>query len=136
MDIPEAVEFAKANTHTVLVTHRSDGEPQLSPVLHAVDGEGRVMISTREPAMKVRNIRRNPRVSMLVLPDSYFGQWAQLDGPCEIIPLPEAMPLLEEIYRQDSGEHPDWDEYRRDMEAQHRVVLRVTPDRAGPTAAG
>ena len=136
MDLPEAVAFARAHHHCVLATRRADGQPQLSPVLAGVDGEGRMMVSTREPAAKVRNARRHPRVSLLALDDGFFGGWAQLDGSCEVVPLPAAMPLLEEVYRQTGGEHPDWDEFRRDMEAQRRVILRITPDRAGPTTGG
>jgi PPOX class probable F420-dependent enzyme len=136
MDIAGAVAFARSNHHSLLATRRTDGEPQLSPVVHAVDAEGRVMISTREPSMKVRNLRRHQRASLCLLSDAFFGEWAQLEGPCEIVPLPEAMPLLEETYRQVAGEHKDWDDFRKAMVTQRRVILRVTPDRAGPTASG
>ncbi len=86
--------------------------------------------------MKVRNVRLHPRASFCVLPDEFFGEWAQLEGPCEVVPLPDAMPLLELVYRQVAGEHPDWEDFRRAMVEQRRVVLRVTPDRAGPTGSG
>jgi len=136
VDLTEAVELARTNHHSILATRRADGSPQMSPVVHGVDGSGRVMISTREPAMKVRNLRRERRAWLCVLPDGFFGAWAQLGGPCEIIALPEAMSLLEDIYRQVAGEHPDWVEFRQAMEHQRRVVLRLTPDQAGPTASG
>ena len=136
MDITEAIELARASHHTVLATRRADGRPQLSPVVSAVDDGGHVLISTREPAAKVRNLRRDPQASLCVLPDGFFGQWAQLDGTTEIVPLPEAMELLELIYRQVSGEHPDWDEFRQAMVQQRRVVLRVTVTAAGPTYSG
>jgi PPOX class probable F420-dependent enzyme len=136
MDLTEAVERARTNHHSVLATRRADGSPQMSPVVHGVDGTGRIMISTREPAMKVRNLRREPRAWLCVLPDGFFGSWAQLAGPCEIVALPEAMPLLEDIYRQVAGEHPDWADFRLAMERERRVVLRITPDQVGPTASG
>lgn len=136
MDLSEAVAFARVNHHSVLATRRSDGEPQLSPVVHGVDADGRIMVSTRAPAMKVRNAHRHPRASLCVLSDRFFGTWAQVEGPCEVVPLPDAMPLLEDIYRQVAGEHPDWDDFRRAMEAERRVVLRVTPDRGGPSVSG
>jgi PPOX class probable F420-dependent enzyme len=132
MDLSAAVDFARTHHHSVLATHRSDGSSQLSPVAHAVDADGRVMVSTRRPTVKVRNITRDPRVSLCVLNDGFFGEWASVEGSCEIIGLPEAMPLLEQIYRQVAGEHPDWDDFRRAMAAEQRVVLRVTPDRGGP----
>ena len=136
MDLTDAVAFARTHHHSVLATRRADGASQLSPVVHGVDGDGRLMVSTREPAVKVRNARRHPRVSFCVLSDGFFGPWAQLEGPCEVVPLPDAMPLLEDVYRQVAGEHPDWGEFRRAMEEERRVVLRVTPDRGGPSVSG
>ncbi|MFD2348843.1 hypothetical protein ACFSTC_04655 [Nonomuraea ferruginea] len=39
-------------------------------------------------------------------------------------------------YRDISGEHPDWDDYRAAMVRERRVVLRITPERAGPDFHG
>jgi PPOX class probable F420-dependent enzyme len=128
--------MAREQHHSVLATHKRDGSPQMSPVVHGVDADGRVMISTREPAMKVANARRDPHVSLCVLPDGFFGRWAQIDGTVEVVDLPEAMPLLEDVYRQVGGEHPDWAEFRRAMQAERRVILRITPTAAGPNRSG
>jgi PPOX class probable F420-dependent enzyme len=136
MDIAGAVAFARDNHRLILATRRTDGRPQMSPVVGAVDDEGRVLISSREPAMKTRNIRRDPAVSLCVVNNGFFGPWAQIDGTAEAVALPEAMDLLEFTYRQVAGEHPDWDDYRRAMTAERRVVLRVTPTAAGPTVSG
>ena len=136
MDLTTAIELARTNHRGVLVTRRSDGRPQMSPIVSAVDAEGRVLVSTREPAAKVRNLRRDPHASLCVLPDGFFGEWAQLDGTTEIVPLPDAMEALEFVYRQVSGEHPNWDEFREAMIHQRRVVLRITVTAAGPTYSG
>jgi PPOX class probable F420-dependent enzyme len=136
MEPSDAAAFLRDHHRSVLATLRADGAPQLSPVVHAVDAEGRVMISTREPAMKVRNLRRTPRAWLCGLNDGFFGKWVQAEGDVEIVPLPEAMPLLEEVYRAVAGEHPDWDDFRAAMEKERRVVLRITIDRAGPTVSG
>jgi PPOX class probable F420-dependent enzyme len=136
MDLADARTFLEDHHRAVLVTHRADGRPQTSPIVCALDGEGRVMISTREPAVKVRNLRRDPRCSLCVLPDGFFGDWIQVDGEAEIVPLPEAMPLLEAVYRSVAGDHPDWDEFRADMERQRRVILRITVTAAGPDISG
>lgn len=119
-----------------MLTWRKDGSPQLSPVVHAVDDAGRLTVSTREPAMKVRNLARDPRAALCVLNDGFFGKWVQLTGTAEIVRLPEAMPVLEETYRQVAGEHPDWDEYRAAMERDRRVIVRITIDHAGPDVSG
>jgi PPOX class probable F420-dependent enzyme len=136
VDITEAADLAREQHRSVLATRKRDGGPQQSPVVHGVDADGRLMISTREPAMKVANARRDPRVALCVLPDGFFGQWAQIDGTAEVISLPDAMPLLEDVYRQVAGEHRDWAEFRAAMETERRVIIRITPTAAGPNRSG
>ena len=120
----------------VLATTRSDGRPQLSPVVIAADDQDRVLISTRETAVKTKNLIRDPRASVCVFNDAFFGQWIQAEGDAEIIHLPEALDLLEDYYRRISGEHPDWDEYRAAMRREQRVIVRITITRAGPDIGG
>lgn len=136
MDLDAAREFLQENHRCVLSTRRSDGRPQMSPVVAAVDAGGRITISTREAAMKTRNARRDPAVSLCVMNDRFFGSWMQVDGIAEIVELPEAMEGLLENYRTIAGEHEDWDEYRRAMERERRVLLAITPTHAGPDRAG
>ena len=136
MDIGRAADFLRAHHRAVLATSRSDGRPQLSPVACTVDDENRVLISTRETALKTRNLRRRPQASLCVFTDNFFGEWVQVEGDVEIIPLPDAMDLLVEYYRRISGEHPDWDDYRAAMVRDQRVIVRVTITRAGPDASG
>lgn len=115
---------------------RSDGRPQLSPIVATADDEGRILISTREAALKTRNLTRDPRASLCVLNDGFFGEWIQAEGTAEIVHLPEALELLEDYYRRISGEHPDWAEYRAAMERERRVIVRLTITRAGPDVSG
>jgi PPOX class probable F420-dependent enzyme len=136
MDIPEALEFMRAHHHAVLATTRRDGSPQLSPVAVTVDDAGRVVISSRETAVKTRNLRRDPRGYVCAFPDGFYGPWVQLNGTADVLPLPDAMEPLVDYYRSISGEHPDWDDYRRAMEAERRVLLRITPTSAGPNISG
>jgi PPOX class probable F420-dependent enzyme len=100
-----------------------------------VDDDGKVVISTREGAYKTRNLRRDPTVVVCVLSDDFFGRWIQIDGTAQIVSLPEAMDGLVDYYRRISGEHPDWDDYRRAMQDQQRVLVRVSIDAAGPADA-
>jgi PPOX class probable F420-dependent enzyme len=129
-------EFLRVHHHAVLATIRKDGRPQLSPVTVGVDDEGRILVSTRETAMKTRNLARDPRASLCLLNDGFFGEWVQAEGTAEIVHLPEAMDLLMDYYRRISGEHPDWDDYRAAMRRDRRVVVRITITRAGPDASG
>jgi PPOX class probable F420-dependent enzyme len=108
----------------------------MSPVAAAVADDGRVLISTRETAIKARNLARDPRASLCVINDGFFGEWVQAEGDAELIHLPEALPLLEDYYRRISGEHPDWADYRGAMRRDGRLIVRITIDRAGPDVSG
>ncbi|MFC4008295.1 PPOX class F420-dependent oxidoreductase [Nonomuraea purpurea] len=135
MDLDKALGFLRTHHRAILLTRHRDGRPQMSPVLAGVEGSAAI-VSTRETAAKVRNIRRDPHVSLCVFTDAFFGDWLQLDGTAEIIPLPDAMDHLVAYYRDISGEHPDWDDYRAAMLREHRVILRITPTHAGPDRHG
>lgn len=136
MDIDDAREFVRTHHHGVLVTRKADGSPQTSPVLAVIDAERALVVSSRETAYKVRNLRRDARVTYCGFTDPFFGDWVQVDGTAEIVSLPGAMDGLIAYYRAASGEHADWDAYREAMEQQQRVLVRVHIDRAGPDRAG
>ncbi|MGH3322257.1 MAG: PPOX class F420-dependent oxidoreductase [Streptosporangiaceae bacterium] len=136
MDSQQAARFLRTHHHGVMATYRGDGRPQLSPVLCTADDSPRVLVSSRETAMKVRNLRRDPRVTLCVIPDQFFGDWVQVEGSAEIVALPEAMDLLIDYYRRVAGEHSDWDDYRAAMKRERRVIVRFSIERAGPDAAG
>lgn len=132
----EALAFVGRHHRAVLATTRSDGRPQLSPVTVVADDEGRLLISTRETAVKTRNVGRDPQVSVCVFTEDFYGPWAQLEGEAEVLSLPAAMELLVDYYRRAAGEHPDWEDYRSAMRSERRVVMRVSVTRTGPTVAG
>src|SRR5262252_2957533 len=112
MQLERAREFMRVNHRAVLATNRSDGRPQLSPVVVGVDDDGRILISTRETALKTKNLERDARASLCVMNDRFYGEWIQAEGTAEILRLPAAMDVLVDYYRRISGEHPNWDEYR------------------------
>jgi PPOX class probable F420-dependent enzyme len=136
MDIDEARAFIRTHHRAVLATTRADGTPAMTPVTAGVDADGRVVISSRLTAYKVKNLRRDPRAWLCVLPDTFFGDWIQVAGIAEIVELPEAMDLLIDYYRGISGEHPDWADYRAAMERDKRVLIRLDITQAGPDVAG
>jgi len=136
MDLERARDFLREHHHAVLATYRRDGRPQLSPVAAAVDAEGLVVVSSRETAVKTKNLRRDPRASLCVVPDGWFGEWIQVDGTATVLSLPEAMEPLVDYYRSVAGEHPEWDDYRAAMEQEQRCVLRIVLERAGPDVSG
>lgn len=136
MELDDASAFLRDNHRAVLHTYRGDGTPQLSPVTVAVDGDGYAIVSTRETSVKVRNLERDPRVSLCVFSDAFFGPWVRIDGTAEILRLPAALEPLVDYYRRIAGEHDDWDAYRQAMREERRVLLRVTITSAGPDVSG
>lgn len=136
MDTVEALERLRRMHRAVICTLRSDGLPQMSPVVCAVLGDNRLVVSTRQTARKVHQLRRDPRVALCVFTDEFFGAWLQVEGTADIVALPEAMDLLVAYYRAVSGEHPDWEEYRQAMVEEQRVALVIDISRAGPDRQG
>lgn len=133
MDLDEARGFVRRNHRAVLATRGRDRQIQQSPVLVGVDEQGRFTVSSRDQAVKTRNLRRDPWGQLCVLPDSFFGDWVFVEGEVEVIALPEAMEPLVSYYRSVAGEHPDWNEYREAMRREERVLLRMQARRVGPS---
>ena len=136
VDLEQLLEFVRPRHRMVLVTHRRDGTPQLSPVTGGVDGEARIVISTYPDRAKTKNARRTPEASVLVLSDEWNDAWVQIDGPVELLDVPDSVEPLVEYFRVIAGEHDDWDEYRTAMIRQGKSLLRLTPERWGPIATG
>ncbi len=134
MDLDHARDFVRTNPRAVLATRTRTGIQQ-SPVIVGVDEAGRLTISSRETAYKVKNLRRDPWAQLCVLTKDFFGDWLYVEGRAEVVSLPEAMEPLVEYYRGISGE-TDWDDYRAGMEREHRVIIEITPTKAGPDRKG
>ncbi|MET0447468.1 MAG: PPOX class F420-dependent oxidoreductase [Aeromicrobium sp.] len=136
VDLEELLEFVRPRHRMLLITQRSDGTPQASPVTGGVDDSGRLVIASYPERAKSRNARRRPEVSVVVLSDEFNDAWVQVDGTCEVLDVPEALDGFVEYFRNISGEHSDWDEYRQAMIDQGKCLLRITPTRWGPVATG
>lgn len=136
VDRAELVEFLRPRHKGTLVTQRRDGRPQMSPVSCGVDTEGRIVVSTYPERAKAVNLRRDPRVSILVHSDDWNDPYVQVDGTAEVLDMPDALEPLVEYYRCIAGEHPDWDEYREAMRNQDKSLIRITIEGWGPVATG
>ncbi|MCI9890078.1 PPOX class F420-dependent oxidoreductase [Micrococcales bacterium 31B] len=132
----ELLELLAVRHRLILVTHRADGRPQMSPVSGGIDAEGRVVISTYPERAKAVNLRRNPNASVLFMTEDWSEPYVQIDGTAEVLDMPEAEDALVEYFRCIAGEHPDWNEYREAMRKQNKSLLRITIDRWGPVATG
>lgn len=136
MDPNGAKEFVSQHHHAVMATRRRNGSPQLSPIVVGSDAEGNLVVSSRETAVKVRNLTRDPRYDLAVFTNNFFGPWISIRGQAQVLHLPEALPGLEQYYRSVSGEHPDWDEYRAAMVQERRVLLVLSIEDVGPKVSG
>jgi PPOX class probable F420-dependent enzyme len=134
MELHDALAFARTRDQGVLVTTKRDGRPQLSNITYSLGDDGVVRISVTASRAKTANARRDPRVSLYVTRDDFYA-YAVIEGRAEVTPVAtdprdETVEELIEYYRTAAGEHPDWDEYRRVMVADGRLVLRIHPERA------
>jgi len=135
MELADALTLARANREMVLTTIRSNGMPQLSNVLAAVDTDGVIRVSTTADRAKFKNLARRPWAALHVNGENFFS-YAVLEGDVELSEVAQrpddaAVDELVELYRSLMGaEHDDWDDYRRAMVADRRAVVRIHPTRA------
>lgn len=132
----EMLAFVRDRHRMVLITTRSDGTSQASPVTGGVDDSGRLVISSYPDRAKTRNAVKRPAVSVLVLSEEWDDAWVQVDGEAEVIDAVDDVEPFVEYFRNISGEHSDWDDYRRAMVEQGKSLIRITPRRWGPIATG
>ncbi|HET8560576.1 MAG TPA: PPOX class F420-dependent oxidoreductase [Marmoricola sp.] len=132
----ELLDFIRPRHRMTLVTRRRDGSLQVSPVTGGVDDRGRIVVASYPQRAKAANLRRDPHATVLVHSEHWDGPYVQVDGTAEVIDLPDAVEPLVDYFRSISGEHPDWQEYRRAMQDQGKCLIRVTVVRWGPIATG
>jgi len=125
MDIEQALEHFRQHGTGTLATLHSDGSPHLSVVFASVVDDA-LWISSRQPLVKVKNIRRDPRVAF----SSGIRPWAAVEGTARILEGDDILERLRTYYRTARGEHPDWDDYDRAMIEEQRLVIEITPARA------
>jgi PPOX class probable F420-dependent enzyme len=135
MDTAKAQEFLRTHHRAVLSTFRRNGRPQLSPVVVALDGTGRVVLSTTETRAKCRNLRRDPRISACVFTDRFYGSWVQVGGTAEILPPGEGFDTeaLTNLHHALNTEYGDWETFKAGIHAENRVAVRFTIDHATGT---
>lgn len=134
MNLDEAMTFIRERKQGVLATIRRDGRPQLSNIIYATDDAGTIRISVTASRAKTKNLQRDPRASLYVVGDNFWA-YAVVDGPADLTPVAAdpndaTVDELVSLYRSMVGEHDDWDDYRRAMVADGRLVVRIRPDHA------
>ncbi len=133
MDISEAKRFLETAHHGCLVTRKKNGSLQMTLVSPVLGADGNVIITARETTYKVRNIKRNPHVSLLVYGDKFHGSnYVQIDGSAEVISHPAAMDIVLDWHRKIRGEPESWDEIRKKTLAEGRIAIRLNIEKVGP----
>ncbi len=134
MDLATAMTYLRPRRNGVLVTLKSDGRPQSSNIVYAVGSDDVIRVSLTDGRAKTANMRRDPRVSLHVSADDFWSYVVvESDADLSAVaadPADAVVDELVELYRSLQGEHPDWDDYRRAMVADHRMVLRLVPTHA------
>jgi PPOX class probable F420-dependent enzyme len=134
MDLKDAMTHVAAGRQGVLIAHRKDGRSQPSNIAYWVGDDGVIRISITDTRAKTKNLRRDPRCELYIVGDN-FWKYLVLDAECELSPVTTepndaTADELVEYYRAVSGEHPNWDEYRRAMVDDQRLIARLRPSRA------
>jgi len=137
VEIERAKKFLQEHHWGILATRRKNGNLQMSPVTVGLDSVGRAIISSRETAYKVNNLRRDPRAALCAITSSFHGEgWVQINGAAEIISLPHALDILTYLQRQAYGEHKSWPEFHERMARERRVIIRINIESVGPKVRG
>lgn len=134
MELTAALDYIRPRKNGVLVALKRDGRPQLSNITYALGADGVVRISITAGRAKYSNLVRDSRASLYVTQDDFWG-YVVVEGEADLTPVAAdpadaTVDELVELYRSVAGEHPDWDDYRRAMVADQRVVVRLRPTRA------
>ena len=134
MELDAALSFTRDHRQGVIATSKHDGRPQLSNIVYWLPDDGIIRISATDGRAKTANLRRDARASLHVTSDDFWS-YVVIEAQAEVTavaasPDDAVVDELVEYYRALSGEHPDWDDYRRTMVADRRLVLRLRPERA------
>jgi PPOX class probable F420-dependent enzyme len=130
----------------VVCTTRRDGGVQASVVnagvlRHPRRAEEVVAFVARGGAVKLRHLRRDPRVTVVARSG---WRWVAVEGHAEVIGPDDSVPgfdaqdlptLLREVFRAAGGTHDNWAEYDRAMVEDRRAVVLVSPDRVYSNAS-
>jgi len=107
-----------------LATVQPDGSPQVSPVWVKRDGDD-VLISTTVGRRKEANLRRDPRVSVLLQRFDSPYEYAEIRGTAELT-TEGGQELIDELSQKYTGKM--YREFNPDsVNDAPRVVVRVTP---------
>jgi PPOX class probable F420-dependent enzyme len=115
----------------VIATVREDGSPHATPVWIDYDGKS-VLVNSAYGRTKVKNIERDPRATVTVLPanDQQSG-YVMVSGPAELVDE-GAREHIDELAKKYLGE----DKYPYLGPGERRVIIKIRPERIDGFGAG
>jgi PPOX class probable F420-dependent enzyme len=125
------IEYLQAHRTGVLATVNRNGRPQQTLIAYQFDGNDMV-ISTRAPTLKAKNISRRPDVSLAVIDGQrqviVYGRATIVRDPDEVLRINQER-LRKIALRAETD-----DELAERLRREDRVVLVLTPERFFPPA--
>ena len=120
----DTVRLAKGKNLASVVTLMPSGQPQAQLTWIDTDGEN-ILVNTEPQRQRGRNIRRDPRVTVLIHSDSDPWDWSEIRGHVtETIDGQKARDHIDELSRKYVGR-----DYANPIGPQGRVIYVVKPDK-------
>ncbi len=127
MPLPDAVlDLLQGASPCVLTTLLPDGSPHATEVWVDVDGD-QVLVNSVDTHQKVRNVRRDPRVALVVIDPGDTSRHVALRGRVAEVTTEGARDHIEKLALRYLGRPYPWFGGRD----QTRVLLRIDVDRVG-----
>ena len=108
----------------------SRGQPQALLTWVDTDGE-HVLVNTEPQRQRARNLRRDPRITVLIHSAEDPWDWSEVRGHVvEMVGGDEARPHIDELSRKYVGR-----DYRNPIGPQGRIILKIAADKVNTPAA-
>ena len=117
-------ELLRGRNWGTVTTLRADGSPHSTPVWIDTDGEN-VLFNTAIGRAKERHLRRDPRVSVVVLPaENQQSGYVSVPGPADLSE-DGALDHIDKLAQKYIGA----DTYPYLQPGERRVIVKVTPEK-------
>ena len=125
----DAVRLARGKNLATVVTLMPDGQPQALLTWVDTDGE-HILVNTEPQRQRARNVRRDPRITVLIHSASDPWDWAEVRGRVvDMITGEQARQHIDELSNKYVGS-----DYRNPVGPQGRVILKIAADKVNTPA--
>jgi len=125
----DVVRLAKGKNLATVVTLMPSGQPQALLTWVDTDGE-HILVNTEPQRQRARNIRRDPRITVLIHSDEDPWDWAEVRGHVvETVTGDQARQHIDKLSRKYVGS-----DYRNPIGPQGRIILKIAPDKVNTPA--